>query len=464
MNGAAGQVRASGSRPGLAGSILALGRAVAFCGLMLSGVALLLAVVSPVVLAGLGFGRLIAAWLREVSFSLGLSIGGDDARRDLLAGLLGLALCFPLPHVLLRARSLAMLTRRLSALWCGVPIASAYQPRPDGGPVRLGYRQRMSWLLKDPATWRDLAWLVVNSVAGTVLLLVPVMLAGVGAVAFLVPAFGIKGDGTRYLVPPPAFPGNTRVVLLGIGLALVAAGAATAPVVLRAYAGLAAQVLAPSEQAALRLRVTQLDKTRRESLDTGAAELRRIERDLHDGAQVRLTALAMTLGEIKETVSGQAAPAGVLALASQAHQTAKDTLAELRDLARGIHPPALDRGLDPALHALTETSAMPVSLDIVIAARPSPAIEAIVYFSAAELLANTTKHAGASRVTITVHSTGQGGVRLTVADDGAGGALVTDGGGLVGLRERVGTVDGHMCIDSPAGGPTIVTIDLPGHA
>jgi len=225
-----------------------------------------------------------------------------------------------------------------------------------------------------------------------------------------------------------------------------------------------ARYLSLEERLASAERTADLARTRAQAVEESAARLRRIERDLHDGAQVRLTALAMTLGEIKETVSGQAAPAGVLALASQAHQTAKDTLAELRDLARGIHPPALDRGLDPALHALTETSGMPVSLDIVIAARPSPAIEAIVYFSAAELLANATKHAGASRVTITVRSTGQGGVRLTVADDGAGGALVTDGGGLAGLRERVGTVDGHMCIDSPAGGPTIVTIDLPGHA
>jgi signal transduction histidine kinase len=212
-------------------------------------------------------------------------------------------------------------------------------------------------------------------------------------------------------------------------------------------------------------RTADLQRTRAHAVEESAARLRRIERDLHDGAQVRLTALAMTLGEIKETlVAGPSGPGETLALARQAHQMAKDTLAELRDLARGIHPLALDRGLDAALHGLTESSAMPVSLDIVIAARPSPAIEAIVYFSAAELLANATKHAGASRVTITVRATGAGGVRLTVTDDGAGGARVTDGGGLAGLRERVGTVDGRIGIDSPAAGPTTVTIDLPGHA
>ena len=459
MNGAAGQVRASGSRPGLAGSILALGRAVAFCGLMLSGVALLLAVVSPVVLAGLGFGRLIAAWLREVSFSLGLSIGGDDARRDLLAGLLGLALCFPLPHVLLRARSLAMLTRRLSALWCGVPIASAYQPRPDGGPVRLGYRQRMSWLLKDPATWRDLAWLVVNSVAGTVLLLVPVMLAGVGAVAFLVPAFGIKGDGTRYLVPPPAFPGNTRVVLLGIGLALVAAGAATAPVVLRAYAGLAAQVLAPSEQAALRLRVTQLDKTRRESLDTGAAELRRIERDLHDGAQARLVAMGLTLDAAGRLIDTD--PAAARALLIEARDASAKALGELRDLVRGIHPPVLaDRGLAAAVRALALDCPLRATVTGSLPGRPPAPVESAAYFAVSELLANVAKHSGARAAEIDMRHHA-GALRISVSDDGAGGADPSRGTGLRGIERRVAAFDGVLVMSSPAGGPTVVTLEVP---
>jgi signal transduction histidine kinase len=225
-----------------------------------------------------------------------------------------------------------------------------------------------------------------------------------------------------------------------------------------------AHYLSLEERLAAAGRTADLQRTRAQAVEESAARLRRIERDLHDGAQVRLTALAMTLGEIKETISGQAAPGEALALTTQAHQMAKGTLAELRDLARGIHPPALDRGLDAALHSLMESSAMPVSLDVVIAARPSPAIEAIAYFSAAELLANATKHAAASRVTVTVRATRQDGIRLTVADDGAGGARITDGGGLAGLRERVATVDGHIGIDSPAAGPTIVTIDLPGRA
>jgi signal transduction histidine kinase len=210
-------------------------------------------------------------------------------------------------------------------------------------------------------------------------------------------------------------------------------------------------------------RARDLEEKRALAVEESAARLRRIERDLHDGAQVRLTAMAMTLGEIKEALARRSDPRETLALASEAHQAAKDVLSELRDLARGIHPPVLDRGLDVALHSLAESSATPVSLDIVTAGRTSPAIEAIVYFSAAELLANAAKHSAANRVTVTVRSAAAG-VLLTVTDDGVGGARITDGGGLAGLRERVRTVDGRIDIDSPAGGPTIVTIKLPGLA
>ena len=210
-------------------------------------------------------------------------------------------------------------------------------------------------------------------------------------------------------------------------------------------------------------RARNLEEKRAQVVEESAARLRRIERDLHDGAQVRLTALAMALGEIKETLTGDGDPRETLALASDAHQAAKDALSELRDLVRGIHPPVLDSGLDAALRSLTERSSIAVCVDIDMAGRPSPAIEAIVYFSAAELLANAAKHSGGSRATITVRAA-PAGVRLAVADDGTGGARITDGGGLAGLRGRVRTVDGHINIDSPTGGPTNITIELPGHA
>jgi signal transduction histidine kinase len=210
-------------------------------------------------------------------------------------------------------------------------------------------------------------------------------------------------------------------------------------------------------------RARELQERRARAVDESAARLRRIERDLHDGAQVRLAALAMTLGEIKENLQQPDGDDRTLALVSAAHQNAKDTLAELRDLARGIHPPVLDRGLGPALGILAGTSAIPVGLTVGLTERPSPAIEAMAYFCAAELLANATKHSGASRVTLSVreHDTG---LALSVTDDGDGGARVVPGGGLAGLRERVQTVDGRLDVDSPPGGPTIVTVELPRHA
>jgi len=209
-------------------------------------------------------------------------------------------------------------------------------------------------------------------------------------------------------------------------------------------------------------RARELQDRRARAVDESAARLRRIERDLHDGAQVRLAALAMTLGEIKENLE-QAGDDRTLALAGAAHQNAKDTLAELRDLARGIHPPVLDRGLGPALGILAGTSAIPVALTVAVTERPSPAIEAMAYFCTAELLANVAKHSGASHVTISVAEPGSG-LALTVTDDGHGGARLVAGGGLAGLLERVQTVDGRLEVASPPDGPTIVTIELPRHA
>jgi signal transduction histidine kinase len=178
---------------------------------------------------------------------------------------------------------------------------------------------------------------------------------------------------------------------------------------------------------------------------------------------VRLAALAMSLGEIKENLEQAPGDDRTLGLVSAAHRNAKDTLAELRDLARGIHPPVLDRGLGPALAILAATSAIPARLSAAITERPSPAIEAMAYFCAAELLANAAKHSGAGQLTIGVREQ-DAGLTVTVADDGDGGARLVPGGGLAGLLERVRTVDGRLGLDSPPGGPTLVTVELPRHA
>ncbi len=279
-----------------------------------------------------------------------------------------------------------------------------------------------------------------------------------------------------------------RVSLAGLAVCLAGAGVAiarwsyaqSATLLLLAVAAVGATLLAAwvlgdsaayrrayyaslEERLAAAERTQDLQAKRARAVEEFAGILRRIERDLHDGAQVRLTALAMTLGEIKENLAERADDDATLKLAVAAHRSAKDTLAELRDLARGIHPPVLDRGLEPALAALAGTSAVPVTLTVQITARPSPAIEAIAYFCAAELLANAAKHGAATRACVTVAERGPG-LALAVTDDGRGGAHLAPGGGLAGLAERVQTVDGRLDLVSPPGGPTTITIELPGHA
>jgi signal transduction histidine kinase len=207
-------------------------------------------------------------------------------------------------------------------------------------------------------------------------------------------------------------------------------------------------------------RLRELERTRGQAVDESAATLRRIERDLHDGTQARLVALAMNVGLAKEKLDEGGDPAQARALLETAHTTAKDAIVELRDLARGIHPPVLDRGLDSALATLAAHSGVPVELTTSITRRPSPAIETIAYFCVAELLTNVAKHSAATRARVDAHSDG-GTLRLRVSDDGRGGAHLDAGGGLTGLTERVSTVDGALVIDSPPGGPTVVTVELP---
>jgi signal transduction histidine kinase len=201
--------------------------------------------------------------------------------------------------------------------------------------------------------------------------------------------------------------------------------------------------------------------SRARAVDESAATLRRIERDLHDGAQVQLVALAMKLGMAhEEMVDGDQQVA--LSLVEKARSDARAALAELRDLVRGVHPAALDAGLEVALATLAGRSAMPVGLTVDLPARPSPAIEAIAYFCASELLANACKHSEARCVTLDVRGD-RDVLRMRVTDDGQGGAQA-EGSGLSGLADRVSMVDGEIVVDSRPGGPTVVNINLPMHA
>jgi signal transduction histidine kinase len=209
-------------------------------------------------------------------------------------------------------------------------------------------------------------------------------------------------------------------------------------------------------------------------VDDSVARLRRIERDLHDGAQAQMVAVAMKLGLAREKLGGtiagttvagtaQADLERVLELVDAAHRGAKEAITELRDLARGIHPPVLDHGLGAALASLAARSEVPVEFVVDLPERPSAAIETIAYFCAAELLTNVGKHSGARHATLKAVHVG-GLLRVRVSDDGAGGARIDERGGLAGLADRVRTVDGRLQISSPPGGPTVVAVELPSHA
>jgi signal transduction histidine kinase len=380
---------------------------------------------------------------------------GDGQKRELFILLFlgaGFAIGrFLVPVVLLALRRLAGLTRQLAGEWCGVPIAESYQP-PPADPATLHYTARLRWLLRDPATWRDLIWVAVNLLVGWILAAASAALIVVGGVAFLVPVFS-------HAVPPPAFPGNTKPVLAILGCAMVATGVAAAPWLLRGYGLLAARILAPSGQAELALRVRHLSQTRSEALDTGAAEIRRIERDLHDGAQARLVAMGMTLDAAGQIIDTN--PDAARALLFEARESSVKALAELRALVRGIHPPVLaDRGLGDALAALTLDTPLRIHLASDLYGRPPAPVESAAYFAVSELLANVSKHAEARETWIDIrHADGM--LRIGVTDNGHGGADPARGSGLRGIERRLASFDGILAISSPPGGPTAVTMEIP---
>ncbi|MGH3280798.1 MAG: sensor histidine kinase [Trebonia sp.] len=216
-------------------------------------------------------------------------------------------------------------------------------------------------------------------------------------------------------------------------------------------------------------RVRELERSRGRAVDDSAARLRQIERDLHDGAQAQMVAVAMKLGLARRKLSGTVGgtePADlqrILELVTAAHRGAKEAIAELRDLARGIHPQVLNQGLGTALTTLAARSEVPVELVVDLPERPSAAIETIAYLCAAELLANVAKHSGARRARLEAACMPEL-LRVEVSDDGTGGARLDERGGLAGLAERVKIVDGTLRISSPPGGPTLIVIELPAYA
>jgi signal transduction histidine kinase len=373
-----------------------------------------------------------------------------------------------LPPLLMVTRSLMDTYRRLLAKWTGVHIDRPYLPEGEYKPGIAGQTQRFVKLVSDPATWRELLWLMLDPIVVLLTASLPFYLVLYGIWGWLLSAglgkvitdaggndwYGFIHVERGYWDDPAKVVGT--VVL---GAVFIAVGFLTGPVLLNVYGRWGASLLGPTESSRLALRVQHLTETRSEAIDTSAAELRRIERDLHDGAQARLVAMGMSLGAIEHLLDKDPEKARILL--AEARQSSAKALHELRDLVRGIHPPVLaDRGVGDAVKALALDHPLPVEVNVELPGRPQPPVESAAYFAVSEILTNAAKHSGARRIWIDMrHENGM--LRITVTDDGHGGATLDGGTGLRGIERRIGTFDGVLALNSPPGGPTIVTMELP---
>ncbi len=330
--------------------------------------------------------------------------------------------------------------------------------------ARGGYRWWLvpSWrVYKERAAWGEIGYMVARVPASLLAATASVIVWTLSLVMISLPLYNgaLPAGGAvvgGYLLGGPA----QMSASLALGLLLLLAAPQLTRALAAADGALARRLLAPPSDAVLAARVTELERSRERVVDAAEAERRRIERDLHDGAQQRLVALAMELGRAKAKFSDDVDAARELV--DQAHSEAKAALIELRDLVRGVHPPVLtDRGLDAALSGLAARCPIPVDVQVDVPVRPRPAVEAVAYFVVAEALTNVAKHSRASRVTVVVEGHGYPGtLHIVISDDGIGGADA-GGAGLSGLADRVGGVDGGLTVESPAGGPTIISAVLP---
>ncbi|MFC7531600.1 sensor histidine kinase [Actinoplanes sp. GCM10030250] len=333
--------------------------------------------------------------------------------------------------------------------------------------------QRYGWLGGDPATWRDQLW-SLGALLLAPLSLVPALLVSFGFyglvwqpltwIFWAVPV----GVFTGYWVTPfwlwyafdyagwlPAqIPGWTSIPL---GLLLALLGLLLAAPLMRLRKSWDRLLLGPTSATVLATRVAELSTSRADTVDVQAAELRRIERDLHDGAQARLIAVGLGLNAVAHLMETD--PVRARQLLAQAQETSAAALTELRNLVRGIHPPVLaERGLGDAVRAIALDTPLPVTVDVDLPGRPEPPVESAVYFAACEALANAARVAAHVSITLS-HRDGR--LRMVVSDDGPGGADPARGTGLRGITRRLGTFDGTLTLDSPAGGPTVVTMEVP---
>jgi signal transduction histidine kinase len=313
-------------------------------------------------------------------------------------------------------RWIANRQRQIAGRVLGAELPPPYKPLPEGGPL-----VRLRTVLTDPMTWRDLVWILWAITFGWAISLIVVVLLLAVVTGFF-----------WWFGTPPLMWMRSQVdrVLLTYG-----------------------------STETLERRVAVLTKSRAEAVDHSAAELRRLERDLHDGTQARLVAVSMSLGMAEEQFERD--PEAARRTVSEARAATSTALGELRSVVRGIHPPVLaDRGLDGAIRALALDMAVPVEVVGDLLGRPPAPIESAVYFAVAECLANSAKHSGHEHAWVELrHDAGL--LRVVVGDDGRGGADVESGTGMRGVMRRLAAFDGTMSVSSPDGGPTIVTLEVP---
>ena len=353
-------------------------------------------------------------------------------------------------------RSLAEWKRRMAHQWSGIRVESPYLPQP---PAESGFRGRFDEavrLVKDPGTWRDVAWLFMDLCVSPMLALFSMATVIGGLLGLAMPIIWEPfaknwPDGSFYLFVPV---NETTAPFMPIpGLLIV--GLLLAPWWVKLHSRFVRWALGPTK----RTRMAALSQTRRETRDSSAAELRRIERDLHDGTQARLVAMGMTINTAQAMMRSN--PEAAEALLTEAKNASATALGELRDLVRGIHPPVLaDRGLGDAVRALAADCAISAEVNVEIPERVGPALESAAYFAVSELLGNVVKHSGANRVDIDLRVE-DGELRISVTDNGQGGANPETGTGLRGIERRLAAFDGLLAIQSPIGGPTSAHITLP---
>ncbi|WP_030233575.1 sensor histidine kinase [Streptomyces sp. NRRL S-350] len=353
-------------------------------------------------------------------------------------------LLFPvIAAVLVCTRPLTALHRgRLRALH-GVEVPP---PRPPAGRrvllLGLTWRQVLHHLLVGPLL--AAAALGVVYAWGTALVLATLY----GWIWLMPPGTALRSDLA-----------GLDVGLTAVGVLLLVVLPWAAALTARVEVWAARRLLGPDRAEALERRVEEIAESRAGLVDAVDAERRRIERDLHDGAQQRLTSLAMNLGLARRTLKD--VPPEVMQVIVDAHEEAQAAIDELRDLVRGLHPAVLeDRGLDAALSGIAARSPLPVRLDVDLSQPVAPTVEAVAYFTVSEALTNVAKHARAARIDLSVRTAG-GRLFLVVTDDGVGGADPSRGTGLTGLRKRAASVDGTLSVLSPLGGPTTITVELP---